>query len=171
MARFSGGYVFYTNSATTIGVTLPAGSNAWASISDVNKKENIVLVNSEDILNKIGTLPISSWNYKTQDKNNFRHYGPMAQDFYKAFGFDGIGKVGCDTLINSHDFTAITLIGVQALKNKNDLLQIEIEKLKKINDSLNSKIENLEIQNKELKSVNSSFDKRLKMIESSIFFK
>ena len=48
----------------------------------------------------------------------FRHYGPMAQDFFAAFGDDGIGKIGTDTTINSGDIAGILMIAVQALEKR-----------------------------------------------------
>jgi hypothetical protein len=115
VARFANGYYLFTNSATTVGVALAANSNSWAVISDSSKKENFKVVNGEEILNKIGTFELTSWNYIGQDKTQFRHYGPMAQDFYKAFGHDGVGSIGNDTTIASADFDGINFIAIQAL--------------------------------------------------------
>jgi hypothetical protein len=42
----------------------------------------------------------------------------MAQDFFAAFGHDGIGKVGTDTTINSGDIAGILMIAVQALEKR-----------------------------------------------------
>src|SRR5262245_56922321 len=38
----------------------------------------------------------------------------MAQDFFAAFGNDGIGQVGTETTINSGDLAGILMIAVQA---------------------------------------------------------
>ena len=38
------------------------------------------------MLIKIRGLSLTSWNYLGQDSKQFRHYGPMAQDFFAAFG-------------------------------------------------------------------------------------
>ncbi len=48
-------------------------------------KENIVSANSQDILAKVVDLPISKWSY-IHDEGKIRHVGPMAEDFYAAFG-------------------------------------------------------------------------------------
>ena len=79
-ARFAGGYRLFTNSAANIGSFLNAGANSWATLSDVRLKENFLPVIGEDFLKKISLLPLTTWNYKTQDVKTFRHYGPMAQD-------------------------------------------------------------------------------------------
>ncbi len=52
--------------------------------SDRAAKENFIPVNNLAILEKVVGLPISHWNYK-QDTTT-PHIGPMAQDFYEAFG-------------------------------------------------------------------------------------
>jgi hypothetical protein len=52
------------------------------------------------------------------DPKKFRHYGSMAQDFYAAFGHDGIGRIGSETTINSGDIAGILMIAVQALEKR-----------------------------------------------------
>lgn len=130
-ARFSGGYRFISgyNAATgasIVGVTLIPGGNSWAAISDSAKKEHFRPMNHTEVLGKLGSLRLGSWNYKGQPDQ--RHYGPMAQDFFARFGHDGIGVIGCDTLLAGHDFTAITLAGVQALIEENKQLKAKLER-------------------------------------------
>lgn len=127
---FSGGYKLYTNGAASIGVSLAAGGNSWSVISDVNKKENFAPVNGEDFLQKINKMSLTSWNYKGQDAKAFRHYGPMAQDFYNAFGQDEYGTIGTDTTINQADFDGVNLIAIQALIRKMEQMSAEIVKIK-----------------------------------------
>ncbi len=40
------------------------------------------------MLTKLRGLSITSWNYVGQDAKQFRHYGPVAQDFFAVFGHD-----------------------------------------------------------------------------------
>ncbi|MBD2700804.1 tail fiber domain-containing protein [Spirosoma sp. BT702] len=127
-SRFAGGYRLFTNSATTVGVQLAANGNAWLSISDSTKKERFLPIDHADLLTSIRTLRLGTWNYKGQRSE--RHYGPMAQDFFARFGRDALGTIGCDTLLNSHDFTAVTLSGVQALALENEQLKAQILELK-----------------------------------------
>ena len=129
--RFDNGYRLFTNSATTLGVMLTGGSNAWSTISDVHKKENFEPVDGEVCLQKISTMPLTTWNYKGQDPSRYRHYGPMAQDFYKAFGQDQYGTIGNDTTINQADFDGINFIGIQALEHRTSELKDENARLKK----------------------------------------
>ena len=42
----------------------------------------------------------------------------MAQDFFAAFGHDGIGQIGTETTINSGDMAGILMIAVQALEKR-----------------------------------------------------
>jgi len=143
VARFHGGYYLETTSnATRTGVYMNTGANSWSAISDSTKKEKILPVDEEAFLNKISKFKLGTWNYKGQDPNTFRHYGPMAQDFYNAFGKDAFGTIGCDTLINQQDFLGVSFIAIQALEKRTK----KIEDLEKINDEL--KKENASIQSK-----------------------
>jgi hypothetical protein len=111
-----------TKIETAVSITFP---------SDRNKKEKIYLVNKQDLLNKLIKIPLSSWNFKGQDPEKFRHYGPMAQDFYAAFGKDKYGTIGSDTTINSQDIEGINMIAIQALADRVLKLTDENANLKK----------------------------------------
>ncbi|NOX19259.1 MAG: hypothetical protein GXO87_13380, partial [Chlorobi bacterium] len=99
IARFAGGYTFYSNNGLSAGVTVAPGGNSWGSASDSTKKENVLLADGEYFLNSIAKLRLGSWNYKGQDPKDFRHYGPMAQEIFQYFGKDKYGTIGCDTLL------------------------------------------------------------------------
>ncbi len=146
-ARFEGGYRFYTSSDLTTSCVLSAGSNAWSTTSDSRLKENFEAVNGEDFLQKIALLNLTTWNYKKQNPQTFRHYGPMAQDFYAAFGKDKYGTIGNDTTINTADFDGVNLIAIQALEKRTQkILQLELENaaLKKEQAELKARLEKLE---------------------------
>lgn len=135
---FSGGFRLYTNSGATTGAFLPANGNAWVSVSDVNRKENFEPLDGEEVLQKISKIEFTSWNYKQQDPKIYRHYGIMAQDFYKAFGHDQFGTVGNDTTVNPIDMIGIDMTAIQALekrtadlKNENDRLKASVAELQK----------------------------------------
>jgi hypothetical protein len=68
------------------GVVLQPGSGAWSMLSDQSKKADLNLIDSVDLLNRLSQIPITSWRYQGQD-SSVRHIGPMAGDFYQAFGF------------------------------------------------------------------------------------
>lgn len=126
MARFSGGYRFYTNSGATVGAKLNPGGNSWLTVSDSTRKENFLPVDEKDFLTKISRMKLTSWNYKGQDPKIFRHYGPMAQDFFAAFGKDKLGVIGDDTTINQADMMAVNLIAIQGLIRENDSLKAAV---------------------------------------------
>ena len=117
-ARFVGGYRLYTSADYSTSCSLGAGDNAWSSTSDSRTKENFAAINGEEFLKKIAGFSLTSWNYKTQNPKTFRHYGPMAQDFYAAFGKDKYGTIGNDTTINSADFAGVSFIAIQALEKR-----------------------------------------------------
>ncbi|MGE4071934.1 MAG: tail fiber domain-containing protein [Lysobacterales bacterium] len=55
-------------------------------LSSRYSKENFVAVAGSELLSQLRQLPIFSWNYiKTSDDD--RHIGPVAEDFYRTFGF------------------------------------------------------------------------------------
>lgn len=156
--RFAGGYRLFSNAGLTAGVTLAAGAGAWASVSDKHKKENFMSLNPEEILLKIKNIPVTEWNYKSQDKTN-HHIGPMAQDFYSAFKLSGIGN---DTTITTSDIDGVNMIAIQALEIRTAQLKLaqdelisksnELEKLKA--EIENFKKDNAEFRNKFMKLEN-----------------
>jgi trimeric autotransporter adhesin len=88
--RATGGARFITaingsTGAPTAGVTLAPGGGSWASLSDEASKTGITAVSGRNVLAKLESVPVSKWSYRAQD-DSIRHIGPMAQDFYRAFG-------------------------------------------------------------------------------------
>jgi trimeric autotransporter adhesin len=71
--------------ATTAGVVLQPGAGSWSSLSDRHAKANVRPVNPQAVLQALAGLPISTFRYRTQGPE-VRHMGPMAQDFFRAFG-------------------------------------------------------------------------------------
>jgi hypothetical protein len=70
------------------------------------------------VLGKIRGFELSSWNFIGHNPKEFRHYGPMAQDFFAAFGYDRVGQIGTETTINSGDMAGILMVAVQALEKR-----------------------------------------------------
>jgi hypothetical protein len=123
--RAPAGYRFFSSSGTSsTGAELPSGSGSWGSMSDRNSKENIALVDGDEVLRQLSLIPISKWNYIAQD-DVIRHIGPMAQDFYAAFG---VGEA--DTHISNVDADGVALAAIQALTKQVAELRSEIERLK-----------------------------------------
>ena len=84
LVRCVNGATFFTNNTNTTGVTIGAGGGSWASVSDVNKKENLVELDCQDFMNKMEDLPIYQYNYIGNSKEQ-HCFGPTAQDWYKLF--------------------------------------------------------------------------------------
>jgi len=99
-------------------VTVIEGQVAFSFPSDKTTKEHFLPVDGEEVLKKIGGLALTSWNFIGHDAKHFRHYGPMAQDFFAAFGQDGVGTIGSPTTINSGDLAGILMIAVQTLEKR-----------------------------------------------------
>jgi hypothetical protein len=94
-------------------------------VSDRHKKENFRAVDAEDVLKKVGQLDVPSWNYAGHDSSRFRHYGPMAQDFFAAFGHDGVGTIGTPTTITSGDIDGILMSAMKTVEKRTADLQQE----------------------------------------------
>ncbi|MBN2379727.1 tail fiber domain-containing protein [candidate division WOR-3 bacterium] len=118
IVRAEGGVWFGTHSspswptgsfiATSTGAYLSSGGT-WTNASDRNLKEGFQPVDQDDILEKVAELPITSWNYKSEN-NSVKHIGPVAQDFHAAFG------VGTDDKsISTIDADGVALVAIQAL--------------------------------------------------------
>jgi hypothetical protein len=116
-------------------VTVIEGQVPYTFTSDRNQKENFQQVDGEQVLRKIVGLNLTSWNYIGHDPQQFRHYGPMAQEFFAAFGQDAVGTIGTSTTINSGDLEGILMAAVQALEKRtaeNADLRARIEGLEKL---------------------------------------
>ena len=79
----------------------------------------------DKVLDKVSQLPISTWSYKT-DEEGVRHLGPMAQDFYGAFGL-GKDDKGIATL----DSSGVALAAIQGLNQRLQQKDREMEDLRK----------------------------------------
>jgi hypothetical protein len=129
-ARATGGVRFYTNPTLTTGVTLAAGGSSWASLSDVNAKENFRALDGEYVLDAIDDMSIREWNYREND-DDIRHIGPTAQEFHAAFG------LGSDPLrIETIDADGVALAAIQALIRRNRMLAAENRSLQARVDAL-----------------------------------
>ncbi len=132
--RFAGGYRLFTNSGGTLGATLAAGGGSWASISDSTKKEHFAKADGEYFLQSISQLRLGSWNYKGQDAEHYRHYGPMAQEIFHYFGKDQLGTIGNDTTLASADMDGIMMICLQALEKRTSELQKATAKIAELEE-------------------------------------
>ena len=115
----------------SLNVTLP-------SVSDVNAKENFAAVDNEQILERLLTLPITSWTYIDQAHQG-RHIGPMAQDFNPLFG---VGEY--ENRIQVVDTYGVAFAAIQALAARNEAQVEQLTDLQAQNGLLLARIEKLE---------------------------
>jgi hypothetical protein len=118
-----GGNVGIGTTTPTLGpLTMASGAyvtsgGVWTNASDRNLKENFATLTPASVLEKIGQLPITEWNYRNEDPS-IKHIGPVAQDFYALFN---VGN--SNTSISTIDPAGIALLGIQALDQKLIALQ------------------------------------------------
>lgn len=116
--------IFYAGGDVVITGSLTQGSSRFT-------KNNIKPLDSENLLDKLTALEISEWNYKT--KQDQRHIGPMAEDFYALF------ELGQDDKhIAPGDMAGIALAAAKelngnliAVKAENQVLRARLEQIEK----------------------------------------
>lgn len=92
--------------------------------SSLATKAGIQDVGTQDVLSRLADLPIHRWHYKREGESR-QHMGPMAEDFYAAFGL-GQGKEHISVI----DSTGVALAAVQALASQVETLQLDNRRLK-----------------------------------------
>jgi hypothetical protein len=146
------------------GVTVIEGNVPFTATSDKNQKEHFKPVDGEEVLNKIRQIPVQSWNYIRQNPSDFRHYGPVAQDFFAAFGHDGIGTIGTPTTINAGDMAGILMAAIKGLEKRTAELK---EKEGKIAE-LEARLKTLERLMQDSSHVTSSTEPALNKVEGAV---
>ncbi len=82
-------------------------------------------VDAKALLAAVATLPVETWRYKAETGLETRpHIGPYAEDFQAAFG------VGDGVTINPIDAIGVCLAAIQALTQKVESLEAELQKAK-----------------------------------------
>jgi hypothetical protein len=99
-------------------------------VSDRNLKRDVVPVDVQAVLESVARLPVSTWSYKS-DTPSVRHLGPMAQDFYAAFG---LGDT--DRAYDAIDAHGVTLAAIKALYERVQEGEERIERLERENRNL-----------------------------------
>ena len=108
--------------------------------SDVNAKENFAAVDTQHILERLLALPITSWRYIDQTREG-RHIGPMAQDFYDAFG---VGEY--ETSIQVVDAYGVAFAAIQAMAEQNAAQTAQLAELEAQQAALQARLAELEQQ-------------------------
>ena len=146
VARAAGGVYFFTagmTDANYTGAALLPGATSWTTYSDRAGKDNIRLVDVRDVLARLVSVPIATWNWKSQDAS-VRHMGPMAQDFMAAFR---VGETARG--INTVDADGVALAAIQGLH------QLLLEKDREI-AQLRSKIGEIDRLKRDIRAIKAS---------------
>lgn len=106
---------------------------AFNPTSDRAAKENFAPVDAKEVLAKVATLPISRWSFKADAGTP--HIGPMAQDFYDAFG------LGTDEKhIATVDADGVALAAIQGLHSLMKEKDAQLSALQKRLSDLEAKL-------------------------------
>ena len=81
----------------------------WTNASSEKLKENFANVDPRDMLDRVSSMPIKSWNYKVED-DAIHHIGPTSENFHKAFGLGA-----SDKHIGTLDADGVALAAIQGL--------------------------------------------------------
>jgi hypothetical protein len=95
----------------------------WTNASDRALKADFTAVDAQAVLAKVAQLPIDEWRYKAESGQ--RHLGPVAQDFYAAFGLGADDKH-----ITTVDEGGVALAAIKGLNAKVEEQQREIVELR-----------------------------------------
>ena len=121
---------------------IDAASGGYILTSDKRLKKNIEPLSN--MLDRIQQLEPVSFHRLTQDDNEQRELGFLAQDVNKIFHNTKIAKLKGDYWTLTYDnFGTIAIAGIKELKDKTDR---EIQELKELNKLLIARIEKLENQ-------------------------
>jgi Chaperone of endosialidase len=127
---------FFTGGSGGTGACSYNGGADWSCTSDRNAKENFAPVDSVSILEAVAKLPITTWSMKG-DAQQTPHMGPVAQDFYAAFG---LGEN--DITINRADAQGVTLAAVQGLyelvQQQSEMLDLQEQRIAELEAKLSS---------------------------------
>ena len=124
--RATGGVKFvtgYTPAGRELGVVLNPGSSSWSVLSDRETKEQIVPVDPKSVLKTlVDKVPISTWSY---EGDSVRHMGPMAQDFFDAFGLGDSRRH-----ISSIDADGVAMAALQGLHMLHQEAEEDVDKMR-----------------------------------------
>ncbi|HEV7587056.1 MAG TPA: tail fiber domain-containing protein [Longimicrobium sp.] len=128
--RYNGGIRLRVSTAAN-GNTPGAGGNvgcdltvlvpSWTCASSRTLKEKFFAVDGEDVLARLRALPITTWSMIGGDRS-VRHLGPVAEDFYHAYGL-GVGE----TTIGLGDIDGVNLAAAKALEARTTELRRELD--------------------------------------------
>jgi hypothetical protein len=98
--------------------------------SDRALKEDVSRVDPDRLLERLAQVPVSEWRYR-EEGADVRHIGPMAQDFYEAFGLGD-----SERHIHPVDANGVSMAAIQALYRRIEDLGEAQQALGRENDAL-----------------------------------
>jgi len=136
---------------TSTGAYLSTGG-VWTDSSDRRLKENFAPVDGQEVLERVARLPVTTWNYSAEDPS-IRHMGPVAQDFYAAFGLGADDKH-----LASLDTNGVALAAIQGLHAQNEDLAAE-------NAELRARVDEMEVEQSAQRAHIDDLSARLEALE------
>ncbi len=139
---YSGGALGTMNGGTNYTLLWYANGNAEVRGTlgqgcDRNAKTDFAPVDPRAVLDKVATLPVQTWRYKTENEGT-RHLGPVAQDFHAAFGLGAD-----DRHITTVDEGGVALAAIQGLHEEVKEKDAKIQALEKDVAELKSLVKTL----------------------------
>ena len=116
-----GGVLLYAGALGAGGCFMYNGTSGWACSSDRALKTNIRAIDPVSILRRLVAMPVTSWSMKSRP--DLTQIGPMAQDFFAAFGLGDTDK-----LINTTNAQGVALAAIQGLNQLLNEKDLEIKK-------------------------------------------
>ena len=127
-ASASGGTIFYSDVKNTLGVVLSANSSSWSAVSDINMKENLIVLDPIAVLHKLDDLPIYQYNYIGTPAGMVNR-GPVAQDWHAAFPSPEKDPLRIDTM----DPIGVALAAIKGLsqqvRDQYDQLRLQSDRI------------------------------------------
>jgi len=122
---------------TNTGAYLSTGGT-WVNASNRERKENFEAVDGRAILEALVRVPVSTWNYKTEDVS-VRHMGPMSQDLYAAFRLSGD-----DESISTVDTAGLSFAAIQGLYEVVAEKEAELAAVRRENEEIKERLAAIE---------------------------
>ena len=121
-----------------VGCDLTVAVPSWTCASSRTLKENFLQVDGEEVLWRLRNVPVTTWNM-IGGGTDVRHLGPVAEDFWDAFGL-GMGR----TTIGLSDIDGVNFAAVKALDVRTTALRQELAESRAETAARDRRIQELE---------------------------